>query len=253
MIAAQPTKQDLQDAWDQEPLAFHTSPMAGFEEQGLSAAQWALLTQPTAAFWEDKSRPKDSGLWAWAIDNAREGVETLDMMARLGVPAAPDTLVRLLMRSASSDDKIPTSVTSFARMHPMAWTAEHNKATAPELLASPKNVAHLALIDHAPDLLHWKKPSTGNGLLHCAVLYKSKPTIGALLGKGASQAANNEGVTPKEMAANEMLAWPSTFGISQTSATPGPTSPAATPRQRVARKPGHGAAAASDSDQMSLF
>lgn len=249
MIAAQPTKQDLQDAWDQEPLAFHTSPMAGFEEQGLSAAQWALLTQPTAAFWEDKSRPKDSGLWAWAIDNAREGVETLDMMARLGVPAAPDTLVRLLMRSASSDDKIPTSVTSFARMHPLAWTAENNKATAPELLASPKNVAHLTLIDYTPDLLHWKKSSTGNGLLHCAVLYKSKPTIAALLGKGASQAPNNEGITPKEMAEHELVAWPSTFGQSKKAVVAPGATPAATPRVRADKKP----SGSGSSDQMSLF
>lgn len=124
----------------------------------------------------------------------------------------------------------------------MAWTAEKDKATAPELLASPKNVAHLALLDKAPELLEWKKTSTGNGLLHCAVLYKSKPTIAALLGKGASQTPNNEGVTPKEMAATEMVAWPSTFGQSNA-----PTTPAATPRPRVDKK------TPAVTDQMSLF
>lgn len=247
MIAAQPTKQDLQTFWENEPLAFHTSPMKGFEEQGLSAAQWSLLTQPTSDFWKDKSPPRDAGLWAWAIDNSPEGAETLDMMARLAVPAAPDTLVRLLLRSASGAAKIPGAVMAFARMHPMAWTTEKDKATAPELLAAPKNIAHLALLDHAPELLHWKKASTGNGLLHCAVLYKSKPTIAALLGKGASQEPNHAGVTPKEMAEQETVGWPSTFG--QPKKVPAGTTPAATPRPRGDKPVPTG----SGNSQMNLF
>ena len=55
--------------------------MKGFEEQGLSAAQWSLLTHPTHEFWKDKSPPRDASLWAWAIDNTPEEAETLDMMA----------------------------------------------------------------------------------------------------------------------------------------------------------------------------
>lgn len=253
MIATQPTLHDLQQCWDQEPLEFHTTPMRGFEEQGLSAAQWALLTQPTSQFWEGKSRPKDPSLWSWAIDNARQGVASLDMMARLDVPPAPDTLAKLLMRSASSDDKMPRSAIALARMHPLAWTAETNKATAPELLTSPKNVAHLWMIDHEPKLLQWKKPSTGNGLLHCAVLYNSKPTIAALLGKGASQEPNDNGMTPKEMAMLEMVAWPSSFGKSKsvnTNAAPATaTTPAATARIRMGKKPSNGSGAS----QMDLF
>ncbi len=247
MITAQPTKQDLQTFWEQEPLAFHTSPMKGFEEQGLSAAQWSLLTHPTHEFWKDKSPPRDASLWAWAIDNTPEEAETLDMMARLGVPVAPDTLVRLLLRSASGNAKIPSTVMAFARMHPMAWITEKDKATAPELLAAPKNIAHLALLDDAPELLHWKKASTGNGLLHCAVLYKSKPTIAALLGKGASQEPNHAGVTPKELAEQETVAWPSTFG--QPKKAMSGLTPPATPRAR-GDKPAPGA---SGGNQMSLF
>ena len=249
MIAAHPTKHELQTFWEQEPLAFHTSPMPGFEEQGFSAAQWALLTQPTSAFWQDKSRPKDSALWAWAIENARNGVETIDMMARLGIPVAADTLVRLLLRSASSDEKIPKTAMLFAAQHSRAWSTEKDKTTAPEVLTSPKNIAHLTLLDFHPGVLQWKKASTGNGLLHSAVLYKSKATIAALLGKGASQEPNNARVTPQEMAKEEMVAWPATFGKSKADLPASPTSPAATSRERVKAKP----ADASGKDQLNLF
>jgi hypothetical protein len=243
MIAAHPTKQELQRFWENEPIAFHTSPLTGFETQDLSAAQWALLTQTAPAFWEDKTAPKDPSLWAWAIENAREGIATLDIMTRLRVPPAPDSLLRLLLRSGSSTDKISQDTMLFASKHPLAWTTEKDKTSAPELLASPKNIAYLFLLDTEPSLLHWKKPSTGNGLLHSAILYKAKATLGALLGKGASQEPNTAGVTPKQMAMQEMMPWPSTFG--KTLSTPA----VATPKTRVNKKP----LAPENADQMSLF
>lgn len=253
MIAAQPTKRDLQTFWEQDPLAFHTSPMPGFEEQGLSAAQWALLTQPTEVFWSDKSHPNDPSLWAWAVDNARNSASTVDMMARLGVPPAPDTLVRLLLRSAGNDEKIAYATVLFASKHCLAWITEKDKTTAPELLASPKNIAYLDFLDTDSELLSWRKPSTGNGLLHSAVLYKAKATIAALLGKGASQAPNNAGITPMQMAQEESVAWPSSFGKKGVSATMSAnqtqsteTTPSATPRALFEKK--H-----SSSDQMGLF
>lgn len=249
MIAAQPTKRDLQTFWEQDPLAFHTSPMPGFEEQGLSAAQWALLTQPTEAFWRDKSCPNDAGLWAWAVDNTRNNAATVDIMARLGVPAAPDTLVRLLLRSAGSDNKIAYDTMSFASKHRLAWTTEKDKTSAPELLASPKNIGYLAFLDTEPTLINWKKPSTGNGLLHSAVLYKAKATIAALLGKGASQEPNNAGITPVQMAQEELVAWPSSFGKTKTS-----THPTAATSATIARPPSEKKrSGTSGSEQIGLF
>ena len=256
MIAAQPTKQNLQLFWEQDPLAFHTSPMPGFEEQGLSAAQWALLTQPTQAFWGDKSRPNDADLWAWAVDNTRNNAATVDIMARLGVPVAPDTLVRLLLRSAGSDDTIAYATMSFAAQHHLAWTTEKDKTSAPELLASPKNIAYLAFLDTEKTLLDWKKPSTGNGLLHSAVLYKAKATIAAFLGKGASQAPNNAGITPIQMAQEELVAWPSSFGNIKKAASNSEhsTNPTVATPPTTARTPsGKKRSGASSSEQMGLF
>lgn len=215
MIAAQPTKQDLQNFWMRDPLAFHTSPMPGFEEQELSAAQWALLTQPAMAFWADKSPPQDPALWAWAVDSATQGSATLNLMAQLRIPSAPDTLVRLLFRSANTHDKIALATMTFASEHPRAWETEKDKTSAPELLASPKNTPYFSLLDAAPHLLTWKKDSTGNGLLHTAVLHGSKNTIAMLLEKSVVQHPNNAGLTPMEMAKENSIAWPSSFGIAK--------------------------------------
>lgn len=230
MIDKTPTKQELQLFWEQEPLAFHTSPMPGFEEQGLSAAQWALLTQPTRAFWAGKSSPTDPSLWSWAIANIPSPT-ALDLLSELGAPVAPETLAALLLRSASGvSAKCRLATLEFAAQHPQAWTAEKEKATAPELLTSPNNMAYLGLLDSYPQLLTWKKPSTGNGLLHSAVLYKAKAVVSALLQRGASQEPNSAGITPLQMAKEERMAWPSTFG--EASSTPPIGTPPAVSRTR---------------------
>lgn len=222
MIDKQPTKQELQLFWEQEPLAFHTSPMPGFEAQGLSAAQWALMIQPTRAFWADKTPPTDPGVWAWAITNI-QAPTAIDLLAQLGVPVDSQTLVHLLLRSAGTNHpKCALATLAHAASHPHAWTAEKDKASAPELLTSPNNIAYLGLLDSYPHLLAWKKSSTGNGLLHSAVLYKAKAVISALVLKGATQDPNDAGITPIQMAKEERVAWPSTFGASSAPSTSPP-------------------------------
>lgn len=213
MISEQPTQNDLQKLWLQDPLVFHTVPMPGFHEQEISAAQWALLLHPTDAFWKDKSMPQDPSLWSWAIANTSAATLAFMANAKHSVPVDADSLVLLLLRSAKTKDKLPFSLFAHAAAHPQAWCTEKDKIQAPEILLAANNQKYLDLLVHRPDILQWQKPSTGNTLLHTAVLNESRHTISWLLKHGASQSANNNGVTPQEMALSNKMGWPSSFGL----------------------------------------